>query len=173
MSLLQGLVTQLLLETLTVSQHVAPHRAAWPSGVVMDLEVRHRVDPRAEGGWLASFLKCQINLSIILRSSEPLILLWALLPAFPSFSLTPSRNVCAQQSGKQETTRSIMLGNIHYCSRCLSVTMSKALGMRKKVISCPRGHTDQVDPASESSSGGLHSSVEAQQKPWLICWDFL
>ena len=43
--------------------------------------------------------------------------------------------------------------------------MSKALGISKKVISCPRGRTDQVDPASESSSGGLHSSVEAQQKP--------
>lgn len=108
------------------------------------------------------------------------ILLWALLPAFPSFSLTPSRNVCAQQSGKQETARSIMLGNIHYCSKCLSIIMSQGSGYMsqrsKKVISCPRGRTDQVDPASESSSGPsptLYSSVEAQQKPWLIYWDFL
>ena len=50
MSPLQGLVIQLLLETLSLSQHMAAQRAACPSGVIMDLEIGHWVDPRAEGG---------------------------------------------------------------------------------------------------------------------------
>lgn len=49
MSPLQGLVIQLLLETFPFTAH-GSLRAACPSGVIMDLEIGHRVDPRAEGG---------------------------------------------------------------------------------------------------------------------------
>lgn len=131
MSPLQGLVIQLLLETLPFIAHGTPQGC-------LPVWCHHGFGGRASGwpqsrGRLTHFIP-QVPHKLVFGPSfrGPVslwILLWALLPAFPSFSLTPSRNVCAQQRGKQETARSIMLGNIHYCSRCLSVTMSKALGI--------------------------------------------
>lgn len=68
LSLHKGFVIRFLLETLSLTQNMAPHRAASSSLVTVDLEGRHQDDPRGEGGWLASFLVCHIN--------------WCLIPTF-------------------------------------------------------------------------------------------
>ena len=73
-SLHEGFVIQFLLQTLSLTQNMAPHRAACSSGVTTDLEGSHQDDPGAEGGWLASFLMCHINRCLIPTFQVPVSL---------------------------------------------------------------------------------------------------